>query len=91
MRHWVYMLRCYKGSEMKCHYVGRTNNILRRMNQHQKNVKEKRVDKFTGRFDYVELVWLKVCEDLEESKEIEMSVKKYTYEQKVELVGNVIL
>jgi predicted GIY-YIG superfamily endonuclease len=54
-------------------------------------VKRKRTDKYTGRFDYVELVWLKICEDLQESIDLEYFLKGYTHKEKDHLMRNVML
>ncbi|MFH1839641.1 MAG: GIY-YIG nuclease family protein [Nanoarchaeota archaeon] len=59
MRYAVYILACYKGKDFSCYYTGQTNYLKRRLKQHYKAVKKKDTKKFTGRFDYVKLVWYK--------------------------------
>ena len=57
MNYWTYMLECFKRGQLKCYYTGQTNNLRRRVTQHIKNVRQKRTETFTGRFDFVSLIW----------------------------------
>ncbi len=82
MTFWSYMLECFKDGKSKCYYTGQTGNLRRRVGQHIGNVRHKRTKKFTGRFDFVKLVWAERCKSREDALDLERTVKGLTYKQK---------
>lgn len=79
MPFYVYILKCYKGCGSKRvfsnYYVGQTNNITARMQEHYENVRNGDTDKYTGRFDWVELAWKKSVPSREDALRLESYLK----------------
>ncbi|MBS3176502.1 GIY-YIG nuclease family protein, partial [Candidatus Woesearchaeota archaeon] len=60
MAYYTYMLGCYKkGKGFTNFYIGQTNNLYARVGEHIKNVESRNTNSYTGRFDYIRLVWNK--------------------------------
>lgn len=54
---YVYALACMKEGNFRCFYVGQTNDLWTRLDEHIENVIEGLTKHFTGRFDFVRLAW----------------------------------
>ena len=87
MTYYVYMLACYRGEQFSCFYTGFTNNLKRRLAEHERNASEGRRKKFTGRFDDVKLVWWEEADSRESAKAREKDIKKLGAPQKRKLAG----
>ena len=87
MTYHVYMLACNRGGQFSCFYTGFTNNLKRRLAEHERNAAEGRRRKFTGRFDEVKLVWWEEVPTREAAKSREKEVKKMNSSQKRKLAG----
>ena len=81
------MLACYRGEQFSCFYTGFTNNLKRRLSEHERNASEGKRKKFTGRFDEVKLVWWEESDTREAAKAREKEVKKLNSAQKRKLAG----
>ena len=75
----VYILEC----KDKSLYVGSTNDITRRLHQHNNH---KAGAKYTKQRRPVVLVYLEICKTLRESKQKEYKIKKLTRKKKLELI-----
>ena len=75
MAFWVYILKCYINGEFRCFYVGQTGNITERMEYHYDAVRYHNIDKYTGRFDFVKLVWKKRVQTREDALRLERYLK----------------
>lgn len=84
--HYVYMLACYRGEKLHCFYTGFTNDIKRRLAEHERNAAEGKRKKFTGRFDKVKLVWWEKCGSRVKAQEREKEIKRMNSSQKRALV-----
>ncbi|MCX6803047.1 MAG: GIY-YIG nuclease family protein [Candidatus Diapherotrites archaeon] len=86
MVHFVYALACYKENYgeriFRCYYIGETNDLQRRLQQHYENVRNHITDKYTGRFDWVEKVWHKQVPSREDGKRLERYLKPLSPNEK---------
>ena len=78
----VYILECYIDGEFSCYYTGQTNNLDERMQEHYEAVREHDTDKFTGRFDYIKLVWSKKVPTREDALKLESYLKSLSPDEK---------
>lgn len=89
-RNYVYILECYKKGVFRCFYTGETHNINKRLMQHIENVKNKDTKKYTGRFDFVKLVWKRKCLTIADAKRLERAIKLLDHSTKRKLINNQI-
>ena len=86
MPYWVYILKCYKDREFTNFYVGQTNDIEARMEEHFDNVRFMDTDKYTGRFDFVKLIWKWRIYTRKEALELERAIKDLDHSEKWDLI-----
>ena len=86
MRFWVYVLECYINKEFRCYYVGQTGNITERMQYHYEAVREHNTDKFTGRFDFVKLIWKKEVPTRADALRLENYLKNLSPDKKEDYI-----
>ena len=82
MTYWSYMLECFKDGKSKGYYTGQTANRRKRVGQHINNVRRKKTKTYTGRFDFVKLVWAKKKKTRAEAVDLEREVKKLSHGEK---------
>jgi predicted GIY-YIG superfamily endonuclease len=87
MVYWVYLFACYKDRKLICYYAGQTNNIERREKEHIQNVIERDTRHFTGRFDYVKLVWKYEVNSRSEAVQLEQAIKGLSFDDKNDLAS----
>ena len=85
--YYVYILACYKNGEFTNFYTGQTNDIDRRESEHIKNVITHNTKKYTGRFDYVKLLWYGIVKTRSEALELEQEIKQLSQDDKEDLVN----
>tara|TARA_Y100000310_G_C20390769_1_gene672634 strand:- start:24 stop:338 length:315 start_codon:yes stop_codon:yes gene_type:complete len=86
MSYWVYMLMCHKNGKFTNFYVGQTNDIEARMEEHFDNVRNGYTDSYTGRFDFVKLVWKWKVYTRLEALELERGIKDLDHSEKWDLI-----
>jgi len=79
MAYFVYILASRKHGTL---YVGRTNNLARRLFEHQSG----EVEGFTKKYDVHRLVWFEGHDDLDVCKQRERNLKKWKRAWKVQLI-----
>jgi predicted GIY-YIG superfamily endonuclease len=82
MTYYVYILACFKAKTFSCYYTGQTDNLNRRIHEHYKAVKLHITDKFTGRFDFVKLMWYRRVPTRDDALRLESFLKSLTPPQK---------
>ena len=75
MGYCVYVLECYIAGSFSCYYVGQTNDLNSRMEEHYDSIREHNTDSFVGRFDYVKLIWHKIVPTREDAVRLESYLK----------------
>jgi len=75
---YVYIMASYK----KTLYIGVTNDLLRRVNEHR----EKIIEGFTKRYNCTNLVYYDHFSDINEAIEREKQLKKWRREKKIWLI-----
>ena len=88
MPYYVYVLECFIDREFRNYYVGQTQNLEVRMQQHYENVRNHVTDKYTGRFDFVKLIWHKEVPTREDSIRLERYLKSLPQNEKEEYMEN---
>ena len=83
----TYMLECFKDGESSCYYTGESGNLYKRVGQHIDNARRKKTETFTGRFDFVKLVWARGSTTREEAVARERRIKKLTHREKRAITG----
>ena len=78
MTFWAYMLHCRGGQ----YYVGHTDDLDRRMAQHQSGV----IPGFTADRLPVALVWSEAFQTRDEAREVERRIKGWTRAKKMALI-----
>ena len=78
---YVYILKCND----KSYYVGITNNIYRRFEEHQNGINSK---SYTFNRRPLELVYFTSFTDIKVAIEIEKKIKKWSKSKKVALIEN---
>ena len=78
------IIACYFMSNKKngTIYVGSTNDLYRRVQEH----KEKVVESFTKKYDLTKLVFAERCENLEQALILERRYKKYLRAWKIKKI-----
>ncbi len=84
----VYMLACYIDGAFSCYYPGQTNDIKSRMQEHYDNVRYHDTNKFTGRFDFVKLIWKKQVATRGDALRVERYLKGLTPPEKRRYMKN---
>lgn len=79
---YVYILACFKERDFRCYYVGQTNNLQERMEEHFDNVREIATEHFTGRFNFVKPIWFIEVETRQDAIKLEKYLKSLTPPQK---------
>ena len=79
MAYFVYMMASGRHGTL---YVGVTNNLARRVFEHQSKAKSG----FTARYDVVRLVWYEAYDSIHEAITREKSLKKWRREWKLHLI-----
>ena len=82
MDYFVYIAECLKDGEFSCYYTGQTNNIDRRKKEHIENVINHDTRKFTGRFDYVKLLWYRKVPTRGDALRLEKYLKSLNPDEK---------
>jgi putative endonuclease len=77
--YWVYVMASKSGVL----YVGMTNDLLRRVQEHQ----QKLVEGFTKKYNCTKLVWYEEFREVRDAIECETRMKDWRREKKVTLVG----
>ena len=80
----VYILRCSDGSL----YTGITNNLNRRINEHNDRSKSSRAAKYTRSRQPVSLVYSETTENRATSSQREYQIKQLSRTQKLQLCSN---
>ena len=83
---WVYLLTCHKNGKFTNFYTGYTHNLRSRVGTHINNVRNKNTIRYTGRFDFVRLVWKRRCITKEEALQLEQDIKPLSQDIKWALV-----
>jgi len=76
--YYVYIMSSYRGTL----YIGVTNNLLRRVNEHKEKINEG----FTKKYNCTSLVYYEHFSDIEESIEREKQLKRWRREKKIWLI-----
>ena len=76
-----YILECFKDGGSRCYYTGQTGDLWKRVSQHIDNVRSKTTEKYTGRLDFVTLVWAEECKTRGEALDLERAVEELPYQQ----------
>lgn len=79
MNFYVYILAAKRNGTL---YVGITNNLLERVNQH----KAKTIDGFTKKYNIDKLVYYEQAEDVSSAIEREKQIKKWNRKWKLNLI-----
>jgi len=79
MAYFVYILASRKHGTI---YIGRTNNLARRLFEHQSG----EIEGFTKKYGVHRLVWFEVFDELDVCKQREHNLKKWRREWKVQLI-----
>jgi len=79
MTYFVYILASRKHGTL---YIGRTNNLARRLFEHQSG----EIAGFTKKYGVHRLVWFERHDDLDACKQCERNLKKWKRVWKVELI-----
>ena len=87
MTFWTYMLECFKDGESCCYYTGQSHNLHKCVGQHIDNARRKNTRTFTGRFDFVKLVWARQATTRQEAVDRERSIKRLSYCEKRAIIG----
>ncbi len=87
-RYYVYVLACYKRKNGCLHYsnmyVGQTNDLRARFDEHVDNVAEGNTNHYTGRFDFVRRVWYEqVYGSRQDALDLEAELKDMTPPERV--------
>lgn len=77
---------CYKYGKFTNFYVGQTNNIYERMQEHYAAVRDGDIDTYTGRFSFVKKVWSKLTYSREQALAIERKIKNMSHSEKWDLI-----
>ena len=78
-QYFVYMLASKRNGTL---YIGVTNNLLERVNQHKNNL----VDGFTKKYDVHNLVYYEAYKNINDAITREKCVKKWKRKWKLELI-----
>ena len=81
MTYYVYILASKPRGTL---YVGVTNNLIRRVFEHQ----NKLIEGFTERYDVSLLVWYESSESIESAIAYEKKLKRWRREWKIEMIEN---
>ena len=81
MTYYVYILASKPRGTL---YVGVTNNLIRRVFEHQ----NKLIEGFTERYDVSLLVWYESSESIESAITYEKKLKRWRREWKIEMIEN---
>ncbi|MBR9680421.1 MAG: GIY-YIG nuclease family protein [Candidatus Altiarchaeota archaeon] len=84
--YYVYILGCIREKKVVVYYTGYTNNLDRRVSEHQKNAQNNKRKKYTGRFDDVILLWDNEFKTKEEAVAEEKRIKKMNKLAKTKLI-----
>ena len=84
--YYAYILGCIREKQVVMYYTGYTNNLDRRVLEHQKNAHNNNRKKFTGRFDDVILLWNRMFDTKKEAVEEEKRIKKLNKLAKTKLI-----
>ena len=79
MTYYVYILASRKHGTL---YIGRTNNLARRLFEHQSG----EIEGFTKKYNVHRLVWFEGHDDLDACKQRERNLKKWKRAWKVQLI-----
>ena len=77
--YFVYILASRKNGTL---YIGVTNNILRRVDQHRRNI----VKGFTGKYNVHRLVYFEQYRDIRDAINREKRMKKWKRQWKIKLI-----
>ena len=88
MAFFVYVLACYIRGDFSCYYVGQTNDIYSRMQEHYDAVRNHETDRFTGRFDYVKKIWHKSVPTRKDALNLESFLKSLSPDEKEDYMEN---
>jgi putative endonuclease len=78
--YYVYILASKRGGTL---YIGVTNNLLKREQEHGTDVNK---DSFTARYGVHRLVYFEICEDIAGALLREKQLKKWNRQWKIELI-----
>lgn len=78
MSYFVYILFC----NQKTLYTGSTDNLERRLNEH-----ESKKSFYTKQFSHIELVYKEVCKDRKEAEKRELQIKGWSVAKKKALIN----
>jgi len=85
---YVYILKCFRNKEFCNFYTGYTNDMNRRLAQHQKNAETQNRKKYTGRFDKISLGCYELFKIKENAKKREKKIKLMSTKSKQLLIEN---
>jgi len=68
------------------YYTGYTNNLDRRVHEHEKNARDHNRKKYTGRFEDVVLLWNRTFKTKKEAMDEEKRIKKLGSASKKRLI-----
>jgi predicted GIY-YIG superfamily endonuclease len=88
MTYYVYVLACFIDGDFSCYYVGQTNDLDARMEEHYEAVRSHDTDKYTGRFDFVKLVWHRRVPTREDALRLESYLKSLSPSGKERYMDN---
>ena len=80
MKYYLYLLTNYKNTVL---YLGVTNNLKRRVQEHKNGVNEG----FSKKYNCNKLVWFKKFEDIRFAIEMEKKMKKWKREYKENVIN----
>jgi putative endonuclease len=79
--YYIYILASSRNGTL---YVGVTNNLIRRMDEHKRKI----ADGFTKKYNISTLVYYESTENIESAITKEKSLKKYSRSDKLKLIEN---
>lgn len=79
MDYYVYILSSQRNGTL---YIGITNDLIRRVNEHKKKI----IDGFTAKFGVNKLVYLEIYKDVREAIHREKCLKKWNRAWKIRLI-----
>lgn len=82
MSFFTYIAECYIDGDFSCYYTGQTNDIDRRRGEHIENVINHDIRHFTGRFDYVKLIWYREVPTRQDALRLESYLKSLSPDDK---------
>ncbi|MBR9689345.1 MAG: GIY-YIG nuclease family protein [Candidatus Altiarchaeota archaeon] len=86
MSYYVYILYCIKKGDKDKFYTGYTNDLQRRVSEHQRYARDGVRKKYTGRFDEIKLAWYEEVSSISAARKEEKRIKRLGTLGKLKLI-----